>query len=327
MIGRRDFITFLGGAAAWPRSTRAQAPRLAKIGFLSSGSLPAFAPLIAAYHDGMSVLGYVEGRNVFTRYVWADGHYDELDTLAGDLVRSGVNLIVASGGLVSAKAALKATTMIPVLFVVGFDPVELGLVANFNRPGRNATGVSLFTTELLPKRLEMLYELGSRIRTTGFLMNPGSVTADIDAKDAMDAAQRKGYQLRIYQAGNEREIDSALDSAAQQKVSALFITADPFFTSRRDQIVALAARHGIPVMYPFREHVVAGGLMSYGAELTWGYHLVGQYAARILKGEKPGDLPIQQPTKFNLVINLKTANALGLSLSPTLLAIADEVIE
>jgi putative ABC transport system substrate-binding protein len=300
---------------------------MAKVGFLSSGSPRGLAPLIAAYQAGMGELGYFEGRNVFATYVWAEGHYDQLDALASDLVRSGVNLIVASGGLVSAKAALKATATVPVVFLCGFDPVELGLVANLNRPGGNATGVSVFTTELLPKRLEMLYELGSRIQTTGVLMNPGSVTADIDVRDVTNAARQKGYQLRIYRAGTERDIDSAFMLAAEQNISALLVTADPYFTSRRDQIIALAARRAMPVMYPWREYVVAGGLMSYGAELSWGYHLVGQYAARILKGEKPGDLPVQQPTRFNLVINLKTAKSLGLNVPDTLLALADEVIE
>jgi len=327
MIRRRDFIAFLGGAAAWPLAARAQQPAVPIIGFLSSGSPRAFASVVAAYHQGMGELGYVEGRNVIATYVWAEGRYNDLDALANDLVRHQVNLIVASGGLVSAKAAMRATATIPVLFVSGFDPVELGLVASLNRPGGNATGASLFTTELLPKRLEMLYELGSRIQTTGVLMNPGSVTANIDVRDAMSAAQQKGYQLRIFQASTEREIDLAFTSATQQKVSALLVTADPFFTVRRDQIVALAARQAMPMMYAFRGFVEAGGLMSYGTELTWGYHLIGQYTARILKGEKPGDLPVQQPTKYGLVINLKTAKALGLTVPLNLLTRADEVIE
>jgi putative ABC transport system substrate-binding protein len=273
----------------------------------------------------MTELGYVERRNLFVTYAWAEGAYDRLDGLANDLVRRQVKLIMASGGLVSAKAAMKATATIPVVFVVGFDPVEAGLVAHLNRPGGNATGASVFTTELLPKRLEMLYEL--KMQTVGVLLNQGSVTAGLDVKGAMDAAQRKGYQLRFFQASTASEIEAAFVAITQQKVSALLITADPFFTSRRDQIVALAARQALPVMYPWREYVVAGGLMSYGAELTWGYHLAGQYAARILNGENPGDLPVQQPTKFTLVINLRTARALGLAVPPTLLALADEVIE
>ena len=325
-LRRREFVTGLGGAAAWPFAANAQGPRLPMIGFLSSGSPRALAALVAACHKGMSELGYTEGRNVFITYHWAEGHYDELDALANDLVRRQVKLIVAPGGLVSAKAAMKATTTIPILFVVGFDPVQLGLVPSLARPGGNATGASIFSTELLPKRLELLYKLGRRIQTAGFLQNPEATTADIDAKDAMAAAQRNGYQLRLFKANTEREIDAVFELAAQQ-VGALLVAADPFFTTRRDQIVALAARHAMPVMYPWREYVDAGGLMSYGAELTWGYHLIGQYAGRILKGENPADLPVQQPTKFEFVINLKTAKALNLEIPPLVFAIADEVIE
>jgi putative ABC transport system substrate-binding protein len=296
------------------------------IGFLSSGSPRAFAALVAACHQGMSELGYIEGRNVFVTYRWAEGHYDELDVLARDLVRRQVKMIVAPGGLVSAKAAMKATTAIPILFVVGFDPVQLGLVPSLARPGGNATGASIFSTELLPKRLELLHKLGRTIQSTGFLQNPEAITAEIDAKDAMAAAQRNGYQLRLFKANTEREIDAVFELAAQQ-VGALVVAADPFFTTRRDQIVALAARHAMTVMYPWREYVDAGGLMSYGAELTWGYHLVGQYAGRILKGENPADLPVQQPIKFEFVINLKTAKTLNLEIPPLVFAIADEVIE
>jgi putative tryptophan/tyrosine transport system substrate-binding protein len=323
---RRDVITLLASAAAWPMDAYAQAPRLATIGFLNSGSPRAFAPLVAAYHEGMRELGYAEGRNIAVAYAWAEGEYDKLDALANDLLRRQVKLIVASGGLYSAKAAMKATATIPIVFVVGPDPVEVGLVANFNRPGGNATGASIFSTELLPKQLEILYELGSKIQTTGVLVNPTFFQSS-GFKGGMDAAQRKGYQLRLFQASTESEIEAALVAVTQQKVNALLITADPFFTSRRNQIVAFAARQAIPVMYPWREYVDAGGLMSYGAELTWGYYLAGQYAARILNGERPGDLPVQQPTRFKLVINLQTVRALGLSVPSALLALADEVIE
>jgi putative ABC transport system substrate-binding protein len=317
----------LPGSAAWPLEAHAQRPQLTTIGLLSSGSQRAFAPLVAAYYEGMRELGYAEGRNIIVTYAWAEGDYDKLDRLANDLVRRQVKLIMASGGLVSAKAAMRATATIPVVFVVGFDPVELGLVARLNRPGGNATGVSVVTTELLPKRLEILYELGPTIQTVGVLVNPGSVTTDRDVKDLMDAAHREGYQLRPFRASTASEIEASFVAATQQKVSALLIQADPFFNTRRDQIVILAAHHAMPVMYPWREYVDADGLMSYGAELTWGYHLAGQYAARILRGEKPGDLPVQQPTKFTLIINLRTARALGLTIPPNLLAIADEVIE
>jgi putative ABC transport system substrate-binding protein len=327
-IRRREFIAALGNAAAWPLSAHAQqSGKPAIIGFLSSGSPRAFAPLVAAFQQGMRELNYVEGRDVSVTYMWAEGHYNELDALANDLVRRQVKLIVATGGVVTARAAMKATATIPILFVIGFDPVALGFMSSLNHPGGNATGATLFTTELLPKRLEILYELASRTQTAGVLANPNAATMDVDAKMIMEFAKQKSYSVRLFEASTEREIEAAFVSAIQQKVSALLIAADPFFTTRRGQIVALAARQAIPVVYPWREYVEAGGLMSYGAELTWGYKVIGQYAARILKGEKPGDLPVQQPTKFNLVINLRTAKSLGIAVPRILLAFADEVIE
>jgi putative ABC transport system substrate-binding protein len=324
---RRTFITLLGGAAAWPLGAHAQAPQRKTIGFLSSGSPRAFAPFAAAYYQGMRELGYVEGQNIVTTYAWAEGDYGKLDALANDLVRRQVKLMVASGGLVSARAAMKATATIPIVFISGLDPVEVGLVPNFNRPGGNATGVSLFTTELLPKQLQMLHELGPKIQTIGVLMNPGPITADLDVKHLVGAAQSGGYQLRFFRASTESEIEAAFVAITEQKVSALVIAADPFFNIRRDQIVALAAHHAMPVLYPWREYVVAGGLMSYGGELRWGYYVAGQYSARIIGGEKPGDLPVQQPTRLKLVINLRTARALGLTVPQNLLVFADEVIE
>lgn len=324
---RRTLIALLGGAAAWPLGAHAQAPQRTTIGFLSSGSPQAFAPFAGAYYQGMRELGYVEGQNIVTAYAWAEGDYGKLDALANDLVRRQVKLIVASGGLVSARAAMKATATIPVVFISGLDPVEVGLVPNFNRPGGNATGVSLFSTELLPKQLQMLYELGPKIQTIGFLLNPGPITADRDVKQLTGAAQSAGYQLRFFRASTESEIEAAFVAITEQKVSALVIAADPFFNTRRDQIVALAARHAMPVLYPWREYVDAGGLMSYGVDLRWGYYVAGQYSARIIGGEKPGDLPVQQPTRLQLVINLRTARALGLAMPPNLLVLADEVIE
>ena len=327
-IKRREFISLLGGAAAaWPLAARAQQPAVPVIGFLSSGSPRAFATLVAAFRQGLSEQGYVEGRNVFIADRWAEGHYDELDGLANNLVRRRVRLIAATGGVVSAKAAMKATATIPILFVIGTDPVQLGLVASLSRPGGNATGASVFSTELAPKRLELLHALGPGIRRTAILVNPGSVTTDIETRDAIAAAQLLGHPLVVLKASTESEIDPAFGLATQQQVSALLVSADPFFNTRRDHVVALAARHAIPVMYPWRDYVVAGGLMSYGTELTWGYHLIGQYAGRILKGEKPSDLPVQLPTRFNLVINLKTAQALGLDIPLNLLTLTDEVIE
>jgi putative ABC transport system substrate-binding protein len=247
--------------------------------------------------------------------------------LADDLVRSQVQLIVASGGLVSARAAIKATASIPILFVAGFDPVELGLAASLNKPGGNATGVSLFSTELVAKRLELLYGLGTRIQKVGVLLNPASVTPDIEAREALAAARLKGYQLALFEASTASGIEAAFIRAAEQQVSAFLITGSPFFSRQRAQIVALAARHAMPVIYPWREYVDDGGLMSYGTELTWGYKVIGQYAGRILKGERPGDLPVQQPTKFDFVINLKTVKALGLTLPPILFAFANDLIE
>ena len=325
---RRDFIALLGSATALgPLGAHAQAPGLPMIGFLSTGSSRSIATYVAAFKQGMSELGYVEGRNVAIIYRWAEGKFEQLDMLANDLVRRQVKLIAASGGLVSAKAAMKATASIPILFVSGFDPVDLGLVASLRRPGGNATGASLFSTELLPKCLELLYGLGPRIQKVAVLLNRQSVTPDIEANEATAAAQIKGYQLRFFNANTASEIDAAFMLAAEQQVSAFLVTASPFFTGQRTQIVALAARHAMPVVYPWREYIDAGGLMSYGTGLIWGYKLIGQYAGRILKGELPGDLPVQQPTKFDLVINLRVAKALGLTIPETLLATADEVIQ
>jgi putative tryptophan/tyrosine transport system substrate-binding protein len=324
---RREFIAGLSATAAWPVMARAQQPAMPVIGFLSSGSPRAFVPFIAAFRQGLIEQGYVEGRNVLIADRWAEGRYDELDVLANDLVRRQVTLIAATGGVGSAKAATKATATIPILFVIGTNPVTFGLVASLNRPGGNATGASVFTTELAPKRLELLHALGSGIRTTAILVNPASPNIDIEVSDAIAAAHKLARQLRVLKASNESEIDAAFVSAIQQQVNALLISADPLFTARRDQVVALAARHAMPVMYPWREYVEAGGLMSYGTELTWAYHLIGQYAGRILKGAKPSDLPVELPTNYQLVINQKTAKALGLTIPETLLATADEVIQ
>jgi putative ABC transport system substrate-binding protein len=326
---RRDFITLFGGAAAaWPLAAKAQQGAMPVIGFLSTGSpRTRSATVVPAFRKGISEQGYVEGRNVRIEYRWAEGRYDELDVLANNLVQRQVTLIAASGGLVSAKAAMKATATIPILFVVGSDPVPLGLVASLSRPGGNATGATVFTTELAPKRLELLHALGPGIRTTAILVNPGSVTADIETSDALAAAQKLAHELLVLKASTESEIDAAFELATQQQVGAFLVSADPFFTIRRNQLVALAARHAMPVMYPWREYVEAGGLMSYGPELTWAYHLIGQYAGRILRGAKPSDLPVQLPTRFNFVVNLRTAKALGLDVAPRLLALTDEVIE
>jgi putative tryptophan/tyrosine transport system substrate-binding protein len=324
---RRQFIAGVSAAAMWPACVVAQAPQLPVIGLLSSGSPQGLGGLLAAYRDGLRERGYVEGGNVLMTFRWAEGRYNELEALANDLVLQRVNLIVAQGGLVSARAAMKATTSIPILFVVGFDPAQLGLVKSLNQPGGNATGVSLFTSELLPKQLSLLHELGPRIRSTAFLVNPDAVTAAADIAALAAAAQQKGYQLDVYKARGESEIAAAFQSIGQEQVSALLVAPDPFFISRRDQIVKLAAQFAIPALYPWREYVEASGLMSYGTGLPWAYNLLGHYTSRILGGEKANTLPVQQPTNFELVINLKTAKALGLTIPETLLATADEVIQ
>jgi len=324
---RRNFLKVLASAPAWPLAASAQPRTIPSIGFLSSGSPRAFGRLIAAFRQGLGEQGYAEGRNVWIDYRWAEGHYNELGELAADLIRNKVTLIAATGGVVSAQAAVKATARIPIVFVVGFDPVQLGLVARINRPGGNATGASVFTTELAAKRLELLSRLAPGIRNIGILVNPESATTELETKDTIAAAEKVGRPLMVLKASTDSEINEAFDSASRQHVSALLVSADPLFTTRGAQLVALAARHAIPTMYSFREFVEAGGLISYGSELTWAYHQIGVYAGRILKGDKPADLPVVMPTKFDLVINLKTVKALGLDVSPQLLALVDGVVE
>jgi putative ABC transport system substrate-binding protein len=324
---RRSFLTALGGAAAWPLVARAQQPTVPVIGFLSSGSPRAFARLTAAFREGLQTEGYVHGSNVWVEYRWAEGHYDDLPGLAADLVQRRVAVIAATGGLVSAEAAKKATTEIPIVFVVGPDPVHLKLVTSLNRPGGNATGVSIFTTELAIKRLELLHDMVPKMQTVAILVNPGSITTDIEVIESTTAAGKLGLKLLTIEARSETDFEPAFEMAFAQKADALLISADAFFTSRRVQLVALAARFSLPAMYPLSSYVEAGGLVSYGTELTWAYSQVGTYAGRILKGAKPGELPVVLPTDFNLVINLKTAKALGLALSPLVLTRAHRVME
>jgi putative tryptophan/tyrosine transport system substrate-binding protein len=316
---RREFIAGLGGAAAWPVVARAQQSKVPVIGFLNSGSPGPFALLLAAFRQGLKDGGYVEGQNVAIEYRWAEGRYDQLPALAADLVRREVAVIAATGGTVSVRPAKAATTTIPILFVAA-DPVRDGLVASLNRPGGNLTGVSVFSAELAPKRLQLLRELVPKTGKIAALINPASM-------DDAEAMTRAGLPLLTITAKAESDFEPAFIQAAQQGVEALLVTADPFFNSRRAQIVALAARHSLPAAYPWREYVEAGGLMSYGTSLTGTYRQVGQYVSRVLKGDKPADLPVQNPTKFDLAINLKTAKALGITVPETLLATADEVIE
>jgi putative ABC transport system substrate-binding protein len=327
-VRRREFITLVGGAAvAWPLAARAQQPATPVIGFLSSGSPRTFVNFLKAFHAGLSDEGFVERRNVAIVYRWAEGHFDELDALATELVAEGAAVIAATGGVRSAEAAKNATTTIPVVFVIGFDPVKVGLVASFNKPGGNLTGTTIITTELATKRLSLLYDLDPGMRNVAILVNPESMRADVEIENVIVAARDTGRPLFVLRASSISEIDAAFASLAEQQLRALIISADPIFMTRRAQLVGLAASHKMPVVYPFREFVDDGGLMSYGPSLTSAYRRAGVYAGRILKGAKPGELPIESPSRFEFLINLKTAKTLNLTIPPGVLAIADEVIE
>lgn len=324
---RRDFIALVGSASvAWPRVAQAQQPAMPVIGFLNSTSPAAFTRFVTTFHRGLNEAGYVEGRNVTIEYRWAEGQYDRLPALVADLIRRQVAVIAATGGIVSALAAKAATATIPILFVSGFDPVELGLVASMNRPGGNATGVNVYTTELMKKRLELLRELVPGVTTIALLVNPDTTVAKYEIEDIKKATGDAGMQLLVLEARAESEFEAAFASAQLQR-SVLLVSADPFFTSRHVQIVVLAARHALHASYPWREYVEAGGLMSYGPSINWAYHQIGLYAGRILKGAKPSDLPVQMPTTFELVLNLNTSKAFGLQVSPRFLALTDQVIE
>jgi putative ABC transport system substrate-binding protein len=325
---RRQFITLLGGAAAgWPIAARAQRATMPVIGFLSSGSPQSDAWRLAAFRRGLNEAGYIEGRNVASEFRWADERYDRLPTLAIELVRSQPTLIVAVGGPAAALAAKSASETIPILFAIAGDPVQLGLVASVNRPGGNATGVSTLFSSIVAKQLETLHEVLPKAAVIGCLVNPKNPNAGTGIREAEEAARTLGLSLYIVNAGTDREIDTAFVALAQKLVDALVVVTDPLFNSRPDQLAALAMRHALPAIYPYREYAAAGGLISYGGTLTDPWYVVGTYAARILKGETTADLPVQQSTKITLVINLKTAASLGLTIPNTLLARADEVIE
>ena len=328
-IRRREFISVFGGAAvAWPLAARAQPTTTPVVGFLSSRSPDKFKHLVAAFRTGLQTGGgYVEGQNVVIEYRWAEGQYGRLPELAGDLVRRGVAVLVTTGGEPSALAAKAATSTIPIVFSIGGDPVKFGLVASLNRPGGNATGVSLLTTAPEGKRLGLLKELAPNAAVFGVLINPNSPEAEAQVLAVKEAARAIGRQIQIANAGNDPELEAAFATLVQQRATALLVTADPFFDTRRDRIVALAAQFKLPAIYQFRDYAVVGGLMSYGISLTDGYRQVGVYTRQVLKGAKPADLPVYQSIKFEFVINLKAANALGVKISDNLLSIADEVID
>jgi putative ABC transport system substrate-binding protein len=324
---RREFITLLGGAAAvWPLAASAQQPTMPVIGYLNVGTLAGTADVAAAYRQGLSEIGYVEKQNVTLEYRWAEGHHDRLPGMMTDLMRRQVD-VVAATGTPAALAAKAATTTIPVVFETAADPIKLGLVASLSRPGRNITGMTQLSSELLSKRVGLLRDLVPTAGIIGLLVNPTDPRAASQASDMREAARAVGLQLHVLNASSEGEINTAFENLAQLRAGALFVGPSDLFRSRRQQFVALAARHGMPAIYQYREYVTAGGLMSYGASLSDAYRQAGVYTGRILKGAKPADLPVLQPTRFELVINLKTAKALGLTVAPGVLAIADEVIE
>jgi len=324
---RRAFITLLGGAAvAWPLAARAQQPAMPVIGFLNSASPDAYAPFVAAFRQGLKEAGYVEGQNATIEYRWAEGEYDRLPALAADLVRRKLTVIAATS-TPAALAAKAATSTIPIVFTTGDDPIRLGLVASLNRPGANVTGVSNLNVELGSKQLGLIREVAPVTSKIAVLMNPNFPGTERQLRDVEAAAGVLALQLTVLRAGSEREIDTAFTTITQQGASALLVGADTFFLAYRDHLVALAARHAIPAIYWTRDFAVAGGLMSYGTDFADSYRQAGIYTGRIVRGEKAGDLPVQRSTKFEFVINLKTAKALGLAVPNSMQLLADEVIE
>jgi putative ABC transport system substrate-binding protein len=324
---RREFITFFGSAAAaWPLAVRAQQPGMPVIGYLTTRAPGEDPHLLAAFHQGLKEAGYVEGQNVAIEYRYAENQYERLPALAADLVRRSVDVLVAPGSPV-AVAAKAATATTPIVFLVATDPVKFGLVASFSRPGGNLTGMTLLGNDLGPKRLDLLHELVPTATTIAVLINPTAPIAKIQSRDMQAAARTVGVHLHVLHANTERDFDTVFASLAQLRAGALVIDSDVFFSSRIKQLATLALRHAVPAIYQFRDFTAVGGLMSYGASNTDSYRLVGVYTGRILKGEKPADLPVQQSTKVELVINLKTARELGLTVPITLLGRADEVIE
>jgi putative ABC transport system substrate-binding protein len=324
---RRDFLALVVGVTSGtPDLSFAQAQPAASVGFLNTGWPGPTAPLLNAFREALAEAGYVEDRNLLIDYRWAEGRYDRLESLATELAQRNVALIAATGGTVAARAARAVTSNIPILFIAGFDPVREGLVDTINRPGSNATGVGVYTAELGPKRLEMLYWLVQR-DPLAILTNPDAISTSTEIGDARSFARDRKLGLIVLQAATGREIEQRFEEATSLGASALLVSADSFFTSERVRIVSLAARYKIPACYPWPEYVQAGGLMSYGANLTWAYKQIGSYAARILKGAAPKDLPVVFPTRFETMINLKVAKELAISVPPDLISVADHVIE
>jgi putative ABC transport system substrate-binding protein len=323
---RRDLLLLGGAAISWPLAARAQQKAMPVIGYLSGTSPGPNAPFVAAFRQGLSETGYVEGQNVAIEYRWAEGSYDRLPALAADLVSRKVD-VMGAFGIPLALAAKNATSTIPIVFNSSDDPVAAGLVASLARPGGNLTGVSAMNIELMPKRLELLSELVPQAGIIALLVNPNNANAEPIIRYVQEAARAKGVQLQILKAGTEGEIDAAVSSVAQLHAGALIVGADPFFTGRPELLVALASRHAVPAIYEWREFAAAGGLISYGSSRSAAFRQLGIYAGKILKGAKPADLPVQQPTTFELVVNLKTAKALSLTVPQSILARADEVIE
>ena len=326
---RREFVTLIGGAATWPLAARAQQPqgRVATIGWLGSFSSETSRPLLAAFHQGLKEIGYVEGQNVTIEYRWADNQYARLPEQAADLVRRHVDLIVAAGGEPAALAAKAATSTIPIVFSALDDPVRVGLVASFNRPGGNATGMSIFNTPLNAKRLELLHELVPKNKIVALLLSRGVPDMENQTADARAAADTLGLDVRVLNAESERDFDRTFVQAVEMHVGAMMVHPTAFVFNQRVALVAAARQHAVPTIYPAREFAVAGGLLSYGIDFPDVYRQAGLYAGRVLKGERVGDLPVQQPTKFVLAINPNTAKELGIALPNRLLALADEVIE
>jgi ABC-type uncharacterized transport system substrate-binding protein len=325
---RREFFTLLGGAAAsWPLAARAQQPAMAVIGFVSGRSPKESTGVVAAFRRGLGETGFVEGQNLLIAFRWAEGHYDRLPALAGELVGLRVGVLVAAGGTASALAAKAATATIPIVFTAVGDPVGTGLVASLSRPEANVTGMSVLAPAIVGKRIELLKRSVPTAAGIAYLVNPSSPSSVIELNEALAAANTLGIPLHVLNASTEGDLEAAFASVVRLRAGGLVVAIEAFFDNQRDRLAALSVRHAVPTLYGSRENVAAGGLMSYGPNIADSYRWAGVYTGRILKGEKPAELPVMQPTKFDLVINLRTAKALGLEIPPTLVALADEVIE